>query len=90
LLDDLGALPQERRLLVRYDAFLAAPEAEVRRLCTALELEWDLVLTDELPLSRFTVSKPAPDKWRRHEREIESVLPSLKPLLDRSAGFAAH
>jgi hypothetical protein len=90
LLDDLGALPPERRLLVRYDAFLAAPEAEVRRLCTALELEWDMVLTDELPLSRFTVSKPAPDKWRRHEREIESVLPSLKPLLDRSAGFAAH
>ncbi|MCE3285075.1 MAG: hypothetical protein K0R70_1331 [Steroidobacteraceae bacterium] len=89
LLDDLGALPPERRLLVRYDTFLANPEAEVRRLCGELELAWDMTLTGDLPLSRFTVSKPAKDKWRRHEREIESVLPGLKPLLDRSAAFAA-
>jgi hypothetical protein len=90
LLDDLAALPAERRLLVRYDAFLANPEATVRQLCGELELAWDMVLSGDLPLSRYTVSKPEKDKWRRHEREIESVLPGLKPLLDRSAEFAAR
>ncbi|HEX6570712.1 MAG TPA: sulfotransferase [Steroidobacteraceae bacterium] len=90
LLDDLAALPAERRLLVRYDTFLADPEASVRQLCGELELAWDMELTGDLPLSRFTVSKPAKDKWRRHEREIESVLPGLQPLLDRSAAFAGQ
>ena len=88
LLEDLAALPAERRLLARYDTFLADPVTEVRRLCEALELDWDLVLTGDLPLSRFTVSKPAKDKWRRHEREIASVWPALEPLAARSAAFA--
>ncbi|HET7202465.1 MAG TPA: sulfotransferase [Steroidobacteraceae bacterium] len=90
LLDDLAALPAERRLLTRYDTFLADPQAEVRRLCGELALDWDVTLAGDLPLSRFTVSTPAQDKWRRHEREIESVLPALQPLLERSAKFAAH
>jgi hypothetical protein len=90
LLDDLAALPAERRSMTRYDALLANPASEVQRLCQALELDWDQPLGAELPLSRFTVSAPARDKWRRHEREIEGVLPTLQPLLERAAAFAAH
>ena len=90
LLDDLATLPAERRLLTRYDAFVAEPEAEVRRLCDGLGLDWDLRLEGDLPLSRFTVTRPTKDKWRRHERELETVLPALEPLLERSAQFAAR
>lgn len=89
LLDDLAELPAERRLVARYDALLANPGAEVRRLCGALELGWDMTLAGALPLSRHTVSAPAPDKWRRHAREIDEVLPGLRALVERAAAAAS-
>jgi hypothetical protein len=89
LLDDLAELPAERRLVARYDALLANPGAEVRRLCGALELGWDMTLAGALPLSRHTVSAPAPDKWRRHAREIDEVMPGLRALVERAAAAAS-
>jgi Sulfotransferase family len=88
LLDDLATLPPERRLTARYDSLLADADGEIRRLCSGLGFDWDTKIAGELPLSRFTVSRPARDKWRRHEREIENVLPALQPLAERAAGFA--
>lgn len=90
LLDDLAGLPDERRLISRYDALLADPEAEVRRLCYALGFDWDTRLEGKLPLSRHTVSPPNPEKWRRNLREIEAILPGLQPLLDRAVEVAAR
>jgi hypothetical protein len=42
-----------------------------------------------LPLSRFTVSEPSSEKWRRHEALINQVLPSLEPTLERLERFMA-
>ena len=33
-----------------------------------------------LPLSRYTVSAPAKDKWRRHEAALAPILPSLQAV----------
>ncbi|GAB2552877.1 sulfotransferase [Rhodanobacter koreensis] len=90
LLDDLGALPAGSCHVARYDSFLANPADEVGRLCTALDLGWDYSLDGALPLSRYTVSEPAADKWRRHEDLIEQVLPSLRDTMDRAERFAAR
>ncbi len=73
LLDDLGEVPADRRSLIRHDAFVADPQTEVKRLCDELDLRWDVELPAELPLSRHTLTAPVPDKWRRHERDIESI-----------------
>lgn len=89
LLDDLATLPQERCQVVRYDALLADPAAEVARLCGELGLGWDRPLDRGLPLSRYTVTEPAPGKWRRHEALINQVLPGLQVTLDRAERFAA-
>ncbi|HET6546093.1 MAG TPA: sulfotransferase [Rhodanobacteraceae bacterium] len=88
LLDDLEALPADRCLSVRHEAFLAQPQACIERLCAALDLEWDIRL-GVLPWSRHTVSAPAPDKWRRHQREIESVWPLIEATAARAERFAA-
>jgi Sulfotransferase family/Aspartyl/Asparaginyl beta-hydroxylase len=88
LLDDLDALPPGRCHVARYDAFLANPADEVARLCEALEIDWDLPLDGALPLSRYTVSDPSSDKWRRHEALIEQVLPGLQVTLARAEKFA--
>jgi hypothetical protein len=90
LLDDLEALPADRRHVVRYDAMLADPATEVARVCAALGFDWDRPLDAALPLSRFTLSAPTPDKWRRHAAEIETVLPGLQGIIERAERFAAR
>lgn len=90
LLDDLSAIPAERLQVVRYDDLLANPQHEMERLCSALELMWDRPIDGTLPLSRFTVSEPASEKWRRHEALINEVLPGLQPTLDRLERFLAR
>ncbi|MEO8811150.1 MAG: sulfotransferase [Rhodanobacter sp.] len=90
LLDDLEALPAGRCEVVHYDAFLASPANAVARLCESLELRWDRPLDKPLPLSRYTVSEPASDKWRRHADLIEEVLPGLKSTCDRAEGFVSR
>ena len=89
LIDDLLALPAERRTIARYDALIADPDAEIRRLCTATGLDWDQAGV-ALPLSRYTVSPPAADKWRRHAAEIAAVWPSLGEQAGRAERLAAR
>jgi hypothetical protein len=90
LLDDLAALPRERVHVTRYDALIADPSAEIARLCAAVGFIWDRPLDSGLPLSRYTVSKPDPDKWRKHAVEIETVLPQLAQTIARAEQLAAR
>ena len=88
LLDDLDDIPVERLVRVSYDAFFASPQAEMQRVCAELDLPWDIELDAALPHSRHTLSAPAPDKWRRHECEIEAILPSIAATCERAARAA--
>ena len=92
MLDDLAALPADRWTALRYDAFIAEPDARIGALCQALGLQWDQSLGRALPLSRFTLSPPDADKWRRHAAVIEPLLPGLQATIaraERMAGQAA-
>jgi hypothetical protein len=89
LLDDLAAVPADRVHRVRYDEIVADPTQAMQRLSSLLGLAWDRPIDGSLPLSRFTVSEPSPEKWRRHEALINQVLPSLEPTLERLERFMA-
>lgn len=84
LLDDLAALPAGRVHSVRYDRLVQTPAAEVARLCQAVGFDWDRPLGDSFPLSRYTLTAPAPDKWRRHAGQIEPQLERLRPTMARA------
>lgn len=88
LLDDLAALPASRVVALDYDAFLADPPAAIERLALRLDLGWDEPLGAELPLSVTTVSRPAADKWRRHEAVIESIWPIVEASDAGARAFA--
>lgn len=85
LLDDLDQIRPQRVVTARYDALISDPTAEVRRLCAAVDLEWDRALGNELPIASHTVSKPRAEKWREREAEVEAVLPGLQALIRRAA-----
>jgi hypothetical protein len=84
LLDDLDALPDGRWVATRYENLTADPEAEISRLCGLLDIDWDLTLDGDLPLSVHTLTPPEPEKWRRHEAAIDAV----RPIFAREAGRA--
>lgn len=88
LIDDLAALPANRVVALDYDAFLANPAVTIEQLAHRLDLEWDQPLGADLPLSVTTVSKPAADKWRRHEAAIERVWPIVEAADARARAFA--
>jgi hypothetical protein len=90
LLDDLEAMPSERCHVVHYDAFIADPAAEVAQLSKALGFDWDRSFAGGLPFSRFTVSPPAADKWKRHADLIEPLLPRLQATIERASRFAGR
>jgi hypothetical protein len=88
LLDDLESLPKECWTAVRYDRFIADPQAEISRLCTTFGLDWDQALGSVLPEARYTLTAPAKEKWRRHESQIATVLPGLAATIERAERFA--
>jgi len=84
LLDDLAAMPSERWSAVRYDRLIANPDEEIRRLCAAVDFDWDHTLDSKLPLASHTVSVPDHEKWRRREREILPQLEQMAATITRA------
>ncbi|MBS7458514.1 sulfotransferase family protein [Coralloluteibacterium stylophorae] len=84
LLDSLEMLPRDAWCALDYAQLLREPQTQIQRLCRALDLEWDRELGSSLPLSRYTLSRPAPDKWRKHAHLIEPLLPSLEATMERA------
>jgi hypothetical protein len=90
LLDDLADLPVHRCTTASYDALLADPAQEIAHVCAAVDFAWDQPIGAALPIARHAVSPPAADKWRRHEAEINAVLPALAATIERAQRFAAR
>jgi hypothetical protein len=93
-LQDLAELDPARWTSVRYADFVAQPEAQARRLCEFAGIEPDARLLTRvqhpLPMSRFTQTPPAPDKWQRNAAPIERVLPGVEPVWRRLEALAAR
>ena len=93
ILDDLADLPESRRCAVRYEDLLADRAGELERLCSFAGIPFgprmQQLCAGDLPLSRYTVSKPDAEKWRRHEAEIEAVMPGLAGIVERLQPIAA-
>ncbi len=91
-LGDLAQLPRERWTSLRYEDLVADPRGTIAALCRFAGLDFDAALDlrvrGALPLSRYTHTVPRADKWRRHERAIESMLPRIRPTWERLAALA--
>jgi hypothetical protein len=43
-------------------------------------------LAKPLPLSKYTQTRPEPDKWKQNEKEIARVMPQLAAVVGRLDG----
>lgn len=91
IMDDLEALPADRRHIVRYADFVADPARVIRGVAGFAGIDFDPALAErtagDLPNSRYTLEPPKPDKWKKNAAEIEPLIPSLEPLRARLRGF---
>ena len=87
ILDDLADLPRERWTSLRYESLVSDPRAEIEKLLGFAGLAMDPRLEDylskPLPLSKYTQTKPEPDKWKQNAAEIERVMPQLEAVAGR-------
>lgn len=87
ILDALEALPRQRWLDIDYAELTGDPRGTYERIASWAELPVDARVlagfAGDLPLSSFTLSLPARDKWKRYQTEIEAVLPGLAPTRQR-------
>lgn len=84
LLDDLALLPPERWCAVSYEDLVADPQRQAERLCKFAGVSWDQKLSGAQPLSRYTLTPPAKDKWRKNEAVLEAVLPQVEAVAWRA------
>lgn len=89
MLDDLDALDPDDWTGIDHGRFVANPQAEAQRICSWAGLDWDVRLGQSLPLSRYTLTPPDPDKWRRHAAQIEPRLAKMQAIVERAAAAAA-
>ncbi|MET0532665.1 MAG: sulfotransferase, partial [Steroidobacter sp.] len=87
VLNDLQSLPRERWSVLEYADLVRDPAAAISQLCEFLRLPVDSTLARRLaaplPASRYTLTAPDADKWRRNEADISSVLPSVQATWQR-------
>jgi len=87
MLDDLEGLPADRVRTITQHDLLANPQTAVEKLARSLDLGWDRQLGSELPLSKTTVSRPDPEKWRQLTHLIEPVMPIVESADARARVF---
>jgi hypothetical protein len=89
LLDDLEALPPERRCVVDYERLVASPQQEAERLCAWMGVAWDRRVAAPLPPTGSVLTPPAPGKWRRNGAALQRALPLIAGAAERAARWAA-
>ncbi len=78
IVKDLAEMPRDDWCLVSYDQFLEQPEVITQELCNFIGAPYGPkmreILADRLPHSRYTLTPPAADKWRKNQEEIDSIM----------------
>ncbi len=94
ILSDLAVLSQHDRLGIRYEDILRDPDAALRKLCAFVDAPFDerLRTLAEAPLrwSRYTLSPPEPEKWRKNEAAMAPFLGETVSTTDRLAALAGE
>jgi uncharacterized protein (TIGR03032 family) len=80
IIDDLQNIEATRWMALSYESLLENTKEQIDRICDFAGVRWDDPLDTELPMSKHTVSEPAPEKWRGRADVIEPLLPIAESL----------
>jgi len=79
--DDLAQLQSDRHMRVSYADFTNSPTTVIRKIAAFANLQLDdrvaAYLNKPLPMSKYTLMPPHPDKWRHNEPLLKNLLPAV-------------
>jgi Sulfotransferase family/Aspartyl/Asparaginyl beta-hydroxylase len=94
ILDDLAALPAGDWCAVSYEEFLADPAGELQRLCTFAGVAYSdamrTIAARPLKPSRYTLTPPDPQKWRKNETLIAPHLAATEAVFEKLSQLGAE
>jgi hypothetical protein len=92
VVEDLSRIDPRRWTALHADALVQDPPGAVARLCEFMEIELDqrlrASLAQPLPLSRYTMTPPAPHKWQAHAAALQRVWPGVTAVVRAIDAFA--
>ncbi len=90
---DLTQLPDNEWMSVSYETFLQNPAAMAEKICEFASIPFgprmQALVNGQLPNSRYTLTPPDPEKWRKNEQEVMSVLADVAPLAEQLSLLSA-
>jgi hypothetical protein len=94
ILSDLEAIPAADWCAASYEEFVAAPAMVLRRLCAFADIPFDSalqnVVSGPLQPSRYTLTVPHPEKWRKNEAAIAAFLAETGTTVSRLKSLTEH
>jgi len=93
IMKDLAALPSEDWCVVRYDDVVSDPAGTLAQLCGFAEVPFSermrTLTKNPLRPSRYTLTPPDPDKWRKNEGAMKPFLAAAQATADKLAALHA-
>ncbi|WJG08354.1 sulfotransferase [Aliiglaciecola sp. LCG003] len=85
ILEGLEQIPRERKMMLGYQDLVANPQASLEAILAFAQLkaEAQTMLSNGLPLSRYTLTQPKADKWHANAAEILPYMSSISELVER-------
>jgi hypothetical protein len=94
IMEDLAGIADEHWHLLDYDALLADTAGAIKALCRFCEVpfgpQMQALIARPLKPSRYTLTAPDTEKWRRNAAELEVALPLVAELEKRLVDLAAQ
>ncbi len=94
ILRDLADIPDAQWHLLDYDALLENTGVELERLCQFCEIPFGPRMRElaaqPLKPSRYTLTAPDPEKWRKNAAELEIALPLVTDIAERLEGLCTQ
>lgn len=93
IMKDLAALPADDWCVVRYEDVVSDPAATLARLCGFAGVPFSdrmrAIARSPLRPSRYTLTPPDPEKWRKNESAMKPFLTAAQPTVERLAAVYA-
>lgn len=86
IINDLQNIPRNRWTIISYDELIKETSAHVNNICRFCEIEFDShlkgITQERLALSRYTLTPPDRNKWKKNEDEITKIFPTIQKTIN--------
>ena len=91
IVEQLALMPKSQSLCINYKDLVDSPAETLSTINSfnGVQERKNIDAEMQLPMSATTISTPDANKWKKHQSEIEPLMPDLEPLIRAMEDFRA-